>query len=130
MNPVRLPHVVRDAVEEEIESLQFAPGVRREDPVPVPIPGRIDAREAQPVSAPSGSYGDDYRRFADLMQTLFPGGFRLEQRDDFAVFFLFERMLESLFHFSQTGMTDEHRIRDVSEYAAAIKRMLTHDHEA
>ena len=116
----RMPRIVEAGIEQAMGNLQFSGRGSELDGAP---PGTVSGPVEKPAD-PDWGHADDYRRVADLMEVLFPGGFKLHRGDDFAVFFLFGRIVENMFRFSQSGMTDPEAAREMCEHAERIERLV------
>ena len=70
---------------------------------------------------------NEYSRMGGLMKAIFADGLRLENEEDFAVFYLYARVVEHVSRFGSEGMRDPEAIHGVSTYAALLEnRVILH----
>ena len=125
MPRVRMPRLVTESIDNEFENLQFPAEGREPHAGPeIPSAHAQEGAAAGELEVATAFRSEDPHRIANLMEVLFPGGFRMEKRDDFALFFLFGQLVESLSRFAQSDLADQERIREVSELAARLERLL------
>jgi len=80
----------------------------------------------------AGEYGskqqeNEYSRMGGLMLAIFPDGLHLANKEDFASFYLYARVVEHVSRFGQREMKDREAIHGVAMYSAMLEnRVLLH----
>ncbi len=68
---------------------------------------------------------DRCMRTGAVMKVLFPDGLQLKSENEFAMFRLFDGLVENLAQFAQTGMTQQASLRAISLHATLLEDVIS-----